>query len=53
MTFQEKFEYFIMLLMCLFVAFGMYWMALELRKWGKPTAETRYVDTGYACTEKY
>lgn len=53
MTFEEKFEYFIMLLMCGSAAFGLYWVALEIRKWGVPVHETRYIDTGFTCTDKY
>lgn len=53
MTREEKLEYFFMSLMCASVAFGLYWVAIEIRQWGKPTAETRYIDTGFSCTDKY
>ncbi len=52
MTFEEKLEYCIMLLMCLSVIFGLYWMTLELKHWGVPVNETQYIDTGYTCIDK-
>lgn len=43
-----------MSLMCLSVTFGLFWMAVEIKKWGADLShETRYIDTGNTCTDKY
>ena len=54
MTFQEVFEYACMCLMCVSFTCSLIWMAVEIKNWGADLShETRYIDTGYTCTDKY